>query len=90
MQISPIQQNKNYNLKVSPSFTAIKSVKYKGLYKEYPEQVKILIDAFKNNKTENYQSTVPNRSKGAILKTTFPKTRRVSTRPISPPRLSFE
>ncbi len=51
MQISPIQQNKNYNLKVSPSFTAIKSVKYKGLYKEYPEQVKILIDAFKNNKT---------------------------------------
>ncbi|MBE7710535.1 MAG: hypothetical protein E7Z92_00180 [Cyanobacteria bacterium SIG31] len=35
----------------SPNFKAIKSVRCEGLYKKFPEQGKILVDTFKNNKT---------------------------------------
>ena len=43
MEINKIQHNQ-------PNFQALKSLKYRGLYKKYPEQAKKLKQAFMNNK----------------------------------------
>lgn len=50
MQVQGVTLSQNsYQQKHNPNFTAIKSVKWEGLYKKHPELANDLVEAFKQN-----------------------------------------